>query len=211
MVVESILAIVIAYLLGSIPFAYIAGRLIKGVDIRQVGGGNVGATNVMREVGTAAGIAVLIADIAKGTLAVFIARWLVPTSLIPAFIAGFAAVAGHSWSVFLGFSGGKGGATTIGVFFALAPVESAIAFGIMLLVAFTTSNLRLAMGVGFIFLPLIIWGFGGETSLIFYSLALYIFTGLRGLPAIIRSLRNPAERKGFIIDREYKPWQSKRK
>lgn len=210
MVVESALAIIIGYLLGSIPFAYIAGRLMKGVDIRQVGGGNIGATNVMREVGTAAGIAVLIADIVKGTVAVLVAQWLSDSQVI-VFITGFAAVVGHSWSVFLGFSGGKGGATTIGVFFALAPVESAIAFGIMLLIAFTTSNLRLAMGVGFIFLPLIIWGFGGEPSLVFYSLALYFFTGLRGLPAIIRSLRNPAERKGFIIDREYKPWQRKRK
>jgi glycerol-3-phosphate acyltransferase PlsY len=210
MVVESALGIIIGYLLGSIPLAYIAGRLLKGVDIRRVGGGNVGATNVMREVGTAAGIAVLIADIAKGTLAVLIAQWF-GLSLVIVFITGFAAVVGHSWPVFLGFSGGKGGATTIGVFFALVPVPCAISFGIMLLVAFATSNFRLAMGVGFIFLPLIIWGFGGEVSLIFYSLALYFFTGLRGLPAIIRSMRNPEERKGFIIDREYKPWQRKRK
>ena len=164
----------------------------------------------MREVGTASGIAVLIADIAKGTVAVLIAQWL-SDSLIITFIAGFAAVVGHNWPLFLKFSGGRGGATTIGVFFALVPVESAIAFGIMLLIAFVTSNLRLAMGVGFIFLPLIIWGFGGEMSYIIYSLAMYFFTGLRGLPAIIRSLRNPEERRGFFIDREYKPWQRKRK
>jgi len=210
MVVESALAVIIGYLLGSIPFAYIVGCLIKGVDIRQVGGGNVGATNVMREVGTAAGIAVLIADIAKGALAVLIAQWF-GVSQVAVFIAGFAAVVGHNWSIFLGFSGGMGGATTIGVFFALVPVPCAISFSIMLLVAFTTSNLRLAMGVGFIFLPLIIWGFGGEVNLIFYSLALYFFTGLRATPALIRSLRNPEERKGFIFDREHKPWQSKRK
>ena len=210
MVVESALAIIIGYLLGSIPFAYIAGRLIKGVDIRKMGGGNVGATNVMREVGTASGIAVLVADIVKGTVAVLIAQWF-GVSQVAVFIAGFAAVVGHNWPVFLGFSGGKGGATMVGVFFALVPVESSISFGIMVLVAFITSNLRLAMGVGFIFLPLIIWGFGGDTSLIFYSLALYFFTGLRGLPAIIKSLRNPTERKGFIIDREHTPWQSKRK
>jgi len=210
MVAGSALAVIIGYLIGSIPFAYIAGRLIKGVDIRQVGGGNMGATNVMREVGTAAGIAVLIADIVKGTLAVLIAQWL-SDSLLITFIAGFAAVVGHSWPVFLKFSGGRGGATTIGVFFALAPVESAIAFGIMVLVAFVTSNLRLAMGVGFVLLPFIIWGFGGEVNLISYSVALPIFTGLRTIPEIIRGLRNPEERKGFIIDREYKPWQRKRK
>jgi glycerol-3-phosphate acyltransferase PlsY len=210
MVIESILAVVIAYLLGSVPFAYIAGRLIKRVDIRKVGGGNVGATNVMREVGAAAGIAVLIADIVKGTLAVIIAQWFGVSQVI-VFIAGFAAVVGHNWPIFIRFSGGRGGATMIGVFFGLAPLESAISFAVMVLLAFITSNLRLAMAVGFIFLPLIIWGFGGDTSLIYYSLALYFFTALWGLPAIIKSLRNPSERKGFIIDREHTPWQSKRK
>jgi len=210
MVAESALSIIIGYLLGSIPFAYIAGRLIKGVDIRRAGGGNVGATNVMREVGTASGIAVLVADIVKGTLAVLVAQWFGVSQVI-VFIAGFAAVVGHNWPVFLKFSGGKGGATTIGVFFAMVPVESAIAFGIMVLFAFATSNLRLSMGVGFVLLPFIIWGFGGEANLIVYSVALPIFTGLRTIPEIVRSLRNPAERKGLIIDREYKPWQSKRK
>ncbi len=210
MVAESALAIIVGYLIGSIPFAYIAGRLIKGVDIRRVGGGNMGAANVMREVGTAAGIGVLIADIAKGAIAVLIAQQL-SESLIITFIAGLAVVVGHNWPVFLKFSGGRGGATTIGVFFALVPVESAIAFGIMVLVAFITSNLRLAMGVGFVLLPFIIWGFGGEVNLISYSVALPIFTGLRTIPAIIRSLRSPEERKSLIFDRQYKPWQRKRK
>ena len=107
MILNAIIAIVIAYLLGSIPFAYIAGRLIKGVDIRQVGGGNMGALNVMHQVGTAVGYTVFIADIAKGLLSVFVARWL-GLSLILVLIVGFAAVAGHNWPVFLGFRGAKG-------------------------------------------------------------------------------------------------------
>ncbi|MCJ7764042.1 MAG: glycerol-3-phosphate acyltransferase [Dehalococcoidales bacterium] len=209
MITESVAAVISGYLLGSIPFAYIAGRLLKGVDIRRVGGGNVGGTNVMREVGTAAGIGVLAADIGKGTLAVLIAQWLgVPQVIV--FVTGLAVVVGHSWPVFLEFSGGKGGATTIGVFFALAPVPGAISFGIMLLVAFITSNLRLAMGIGIAFLPLILWGFGGEVNLIIYSVALPLFTGLRALPAVIKSLRNPEERKNFIFDKEHKPWQRKK-
>ena len=187
MIAESVAAVISGYLLGSIPFAYIAGRLIKGVDIRRVGGGNVGGT----------------------TLAVLIAQWLGVSQII-VFVAGLAVVVGHSWPVFLEFSGGKGGATTIGVFFALAPVPGAISFGIMLLVAFITSNLRLAMGIGIAFLPLILWGFGGEVNLIIYSIALPLFTGLRALPAVIRSLRNPEERKHFIFDREHKPWQRKK-
>ena len=108
MIINTIIAIVIGYLLGSIPFAYIAGRLKKGVDVRQVGGGNVGALNVIREVGTAVGFAVLAADVAKGLLAVYIARWL-GLPLIWIFVAGFAAVAGHNWPVFLRFRGGQRG------------------------------------------------------------------------------------------------------
>lgn len=209
MIVESVVAVIAAYLLGSIPFAYIAGRLLKKIDIRRVGGGNVGATNVMREVGTAAGLAVFAADVGKGTLAVLVAQWL-GVSQIMVFVAGLVAVAGHNWPVFLSFEGGKGGATTIGVFLALAPVPAAISFGIMLAVAFTTSNLRLATAVGMAFLPFIIWGFGGEFNVIMYSIALPLFTGLWALPAVIRSLRNPEERKNFIFDKEHKPWQSKK-
>lgn len=210
MVAEAALAVIAGYLIGSIPFAYIAGRLIKGADIRRVGSGNVGATNVMREVGTAAGFAVFFADIGKGTLAVLITQWL-DVPLIAVFIAGLAVVVGHSWPVFLGFSGGRGGATTIGVFFALVSVECAISFGVMVVVVLFTSNFRLAAGIGFILLPFIIWGFGGDVELIVYSIALPLFTGIRAAPALIHSLRNPEERKSLIFDRQYKPWQRKRK
>ena len=209
MIAESALAIIIGYLLGSIPFAYIAGRVIKGVDIRQVGGGNMGALNVMREVGTAAGFGVLIADMAKGTVAVLIAQWL-DVSLVFVFIAGFAAVAGHNWSVFLNFKGGMGAATTLGVFLALAPIEFAISFGIMVLVVLITSNFRLAVGIGLVLLPFIIWGFGGQVSLIAYSVALPLYLGLRAIPALIRTLASPEDRKSLIIDKKYKPWQRKK-
>ncbi len=210
MVVESALAVIIGYLLGSIPFAYITARLVKGVDIRKVGGGNIGALNVMREIGTAAGIGVLIADITKGAIAVLIAQWL-DVSLIVVFIAGLAAVVGHSWPIFLKFSGGRGGATTLGVLSALAPIAFAISFGVIVLVVLVTSNFRLAMGVGFVLLPFIIWGFGGEPSLIVYSVALPFFTGLRAMPAIIRSLTSAEDRKSLIVDRKHTWWQRKRK
>lgn len=209
MIAESVIAILAGYLLGAIPFAYIAGRLFKKVDIRRVGGGNVGATNVMREVGTAAGIGVFVLDAAKGAAAVLAAQAL-DVSQVIVFFAGLAAVIGHSWSVFLKFEGGKGGATTIGVFWGLAPVASAIIFAIMLLGAFLTSNLRLSMAIGFVFLPFILWGFGEDIGLIVYSIALPAFTGLRALPAVIKSLRNPEERKNFFVDKDHKPWQRKK-
>ncbi|NLL89984.1 MAG: glycerol-3-phosphate acyltransferase [Dehalococcoidales bacterium] len=209
MILQSILAIVIAYLSGAIPFAYIAGRLKKGIDIRQAGGGNVGATNTLREVGTGAGLLVLAADILKGALAILTAQWL-GVSVIIVFIAGLAAVVGHNWSVFIKFSGGKGGATVIGIFLALAPVSAAIAFGIMILVAFLTSNLRLSMAAGFIALPFIMWGFGEPGNIIAYSAALPLLTGLRMLPSIIRGAKDPQARKNFIVDRDYTPWQKKK-
>ena len=209
MVAQSVLAIVIAYLLGAVPFAYIAGRLKKGVDIRKVGGGNVGATNTLREVGTGAGLLVLAADILKGALAILIAQWL-GVSLIIVFVAGLAAVIGHNWSVFIKFGGGKGGATVIGVFLALVPVPAAIAFGVMVLAAFLTSNLRLSMMAGFIALPFLLWGFGEAGSIIAYSVGLPFLTGLRILPSIVRGAKDPQARKNFIVDKEYTPWQKKK-
>jgi len=208
-IAESVAAVIAAYLLGSIPFAYLAGRWLKKVDIRREGGGNVGATNVLRQVGTAAGIVVMAADIGKGTLAIIIAQGLGVSQLV-VFAAGLAVVVGHNWPVFLDFEGGRGGATTIGVFFALAPIPNSIVFGIMLLLAFITSNLRLSMAVGIALLPLLIWAFGGELSLILYAIGLPLFTGLRTLPAIIRSLRDPQQRKNFIFDRDHKPWQKRK-
>ena len=209
MVGSIVLAIVIAYLLGSIPCAYIAGRLVKGVDIRQVGGGNVGALNVMREIGTAAGFAVLFADMAKGLLAVLIAQWL-GLPLLFVFIVGFAAVVGHSWPVWLGFKGGQGGATAMGVLLALVPIEFAISFAIIVLVVLVTSNFRLGMGVGFVFLPLIIWLFGGEVSIIVYSIALPLFCGLKSIPTLKTAMAGVGSKKDLIVDRQYKPWQRKK-
>jgi glycerol-3-phosphate acyltransferase PlsY len=204
-----VLAIVIGYLLGSIPFAYIAGRLVKGVDIRKVGGGNMGALNTMREIGTAAGFTVLFADIAKGSLAVLVAQWL-GLSLPWVFVVGLAAVAGHNWPVWLKFRGGQGLATTLGVLLPLAPIEFAISFAIIVLVVLITSNMRLAAGVGLAFLPLIIWLFGGELRLIVYSIVLPLFCALKNMPRLRTELAQVGSKKNLIIDRQYKPWQRKR-
>lgn len=209
MVGSIVLAIVIGYLLGSIPCAYIAGRLVKGADIRQLGGGNVGAVNVMREIGTVAGFAVLLADMAKGAVAVLIALWL-GLPLLFVFIVGLAAVVGHSWSVWLKFNGGMGAATTMGVLLALVPLEFAISFAIMVIVVLVTSNMRLGMGVGFVFLPLISWLFGGEVSIIAYSIALPLFCSLKSIPRLKAAMAGVSSKKDLIVDRQYKPWQRKR-
>jgi len=204
-----VLAVVIGYLLGSVPCAYIAGRLARGVDIRRVGGGNVGALNVMREVGTVAGLAVFVADAAKGSLAVLVAQWLgVP--LLAVFAAGFASVVGHSWPVWLKFRGGQGLATGMGVLLVLAPIEFAISFAIIVIVVLITSNARLGAAVGLVLLPLIIWLFGGELSLILFSLVIPLFCVLKALTRLKADLASSEGRRGFIFDRQYKPWQKKR-
>ena len=112
--------VVIAYLIGSIPVGVMLARL-KGKDPRKTGSGNIGATNVMRTVGRALGIATLIGDIAKGFLPTFIAiRFDMPKEIVA--VIGFATFAGHLFPVFLKFRGGKGVATALGVYLAVGPV-----------------------------------------------------------------------------------------
>jgi len=210
-VISAVIAVAGGYLLGSIPFAYIAGRLKKGIDIRQVGSGNMGAANVMRHVGTAVGYAVFAADIAKGLLAVFIARWL-DLSLVWVLIAGFAAVVGHNWPVFLGFKGGRGGATTMGVFLALVPLEFALSFAITFVVVVITSNPGLGLGLGLVFLPLIIWQINGSGILITYALLLSIFLGIRCLLAEHKIVASGVSLKSRLFPgKEYHFWQTKKR
>jgi glycerol-3-phosphate acyltransferase PlsY len=110
-------AIVIGYLLGSFPSGYVVGRL-RGIDVRQWGSGRIGGTNVLRAVGPWAAILAVLSDVAKGVLAVFVARALVgsPSAEV---LAGLAAILGHDFSIFLKFGGGRGVATTLGAFGAL--------------------------------------------------------------------------------------------
>ncbi|MGD2279287.1 MAG: glycerol-3-phosphate 1-O-acyltransferase PlsY [Candidatus Omnitrophota bacterium] len=137
MMVFVVLSVVAAYLLGAIPTAYIFGKALKGIDIREHGSGNVGATNVFRTVGKAPGIIVFILDFMKGFLAVTVIPFLLyriaPDPVVRPYVyilLGAAAIGGHIWNVFLKFKGGKGVATTAGVMSGLSPAI----FGLGLLV-----------------------------------------------------------------------------
>ena len=126
-VLSYLVAIAIGYLLGSFPSGYVVGRL-KGIDVRQWGSGRTGGTNVLRSAGPWAAILAVLGDMAKGALAVFVARALVG-SLSAEVLAGLAAVLGHDFSIFLTFSGGRGVATTLGALGALylpAPIILAL-------------------------------------------------------------------------------------
>lgn len=123
---DMVLALVCGYLLGSIPASFLIGRAF-GVDIRTLGSGNVGATNVLRALGPKAGVPALICDAGKGALAVMLARQLVPDGgavgpIVFPLLCGVMAVIGHSFTIWLRFKGGKGVATGAGMFAALAPV-----------------------------------------------------------------------------------------
>ena len=148
-------AVVIAYLLGSIPFAYLAGRA-RGVDLRQHGSGNLGATNAVRVLGLPTGVAVYLLDTLKGFLPVFV---LVPLLVATrhdlwAIAIGVAAIAGHVRPIYLGFQkGGKGVATAGGVFLALAPLATMLGLGVWVLVFLPSGYVSLASLVTAVVFP----------------------------------------------------------
>jgi glycerol-3-phosphate acyltransferase PlsY len=125
-----------SYLLGSIPFSYLVARL-RGVDVRTVGSGNVGATNVMRSAGKAAGIVAFVLDAAKGAAAAALARAVAPGGVVPPLCA-VSAIVGHMYPVWLGFRGGKGVATGAGAFLPLAPLATAAGLGAFALTTLVT-------------------------------------------------------------------------
>ena len=137
-------AFVLAYILGSIPTSYLMGKFIKKIDIRDFGSGNVGATNALRVLGTKIGIITLIIDIGKGILAVFMGKIIVaePSNIV--LIAfGLFAILGHIFTIFLKFKGGKGVATSAGVFIALSPLAVGIALIVFVLTVWISKYVSL--------------------------------------------------------------------
>ncbi|MBA7708567.1 Glycerol-3-phosphate acyltransferase [subsurface metagenome] len=164
------------YLLGSIPTAYIAGYLLKGRDIRQMGDGNVGAANAFRQLGRKIGVGVFFVDAGKGALAIIIAQ-AVGIPQLAILTTGAAAVIGHNWPAFLGFRGGRGFATTIGVLAAVITQPMLILAGPALVALFTKRSTGIAGGVIFIPLPLVCWWLGLSGVLVTYSIALPCLLG----------------------------------
>ena len=165
---NEVLAIIIGYLLGSIPSAFIVTRLIKGGDIRRMGGGNVGGLNVFREVGLWAGLAVGLIDFGKGAAAVAVAMWGLDAPDAYVVLAGLAAVVGHNWMIWLKFSGGKGMGAAMGALIVLLPAYGyapllGIFFAIILIPLALTRNVAFSMALGLFSLPLIVW-FGTHSA-----------------------------------------------
>lgn len=192
-----ILGILISYFIGSIPTAYIFGRVLKGIDIRKFGSGNVGATNAFRLLGKGPGIAVLVLDIFKGFLAVFILGNIIVAG-IPALqdsavqldtgvriLLGLSAILGHNWTIFLGFKGGKGIATSFGVLLGLAAKVSGLKIVLTLLILtwlaifVVTRIVSLASLFSAIFLPMYMLLFKQPAILTLLSIILAAFIILR--------------------------------
>jgi acyl phosphate:glycerol-3-phosphate acyltransferase len=172
-----VILVVAGYFIGSIPFAFIAGKIVKGIDIRNAGDGNVGAANAYRQIGPWAGIMVMVADVGKGTAAIFLARAFSP-HIMTIYLTGFAAVAGHAWPVFLGFKGGRGEATASGVLVVLLPQAMLTLFGIALIPFFFTRNTMLLGAILFLPLWLAALLMGESIYMVIYSAALPALVGL---------------------------------
>jgi glycerol-3-phosphate acyltransferase PlsY len=154
------LVLIAAYLLGSIPFGYLIVRSRTGADVRATGSGGTGATNVSRRAGKLAGVVTLLLDATKGALAVVLARWLLTDDFGINWwvaVAAIIAVFGHCFPVWLGFRGGKGVATGVGVFLSLYPLAVACAAAVFVLVVALTRYISLGSVLAVAALPLFIW------------------------------------------------------
>ncbi|MDD5692373.1 MAG: glycerol-3-phosphate 1-O-acyltransferase PlsY [Candidatus Omnitrophica bacterium] len=205
----TITALLASYLLGSLPTAYIFGKILKGIDIRKVGSGNVGATNAMRALGRGPGITVLLLDILKGFAAVvFLADYFSGKPVLwqgqnLRIIMGLCCICGHNWTVFLRFKGGKGIATSFGVLLGLAlKIEGlGIVIGILiaawLLVFLIWRIVSLASIVSAIILPVSFIFFKQPFLLVVVSIILCIFVIIRHKSNLSRLFKGKEERLRF--------------
>jgi len=192
--------IIISYLLGSIPTAYIFGKILKGIDIRKFGSGNVGATNAFRLLGPVWGIIVLILDVLKGVIPVTVLanHSLGYTEISPEVLRilfGFACVCGHNWTLFLRFRGGKGVATTLGVLIglALSVVELRLILLLVILVwlivFLTLRFVSLASVASALSFPIFVFIFHRSKELLALGVALAILIVLRHKKNLLNLLR----------------------
>ncbi|ACK73433.1 protein of unknown function DUF205 [Gloeothece citriformis PCC 7424] len=187
-----ILLIVIAYLLGSIPTGYLAGRYLKGIDIREHGSGSTGATNVLRTLGKTAAIFVLIIDLLKGAIAVALVRLLYSLDINPLplnwqawliIATGLASILGHSRSIFLNFGGGKSVATSLGVLLVMNPIVAGGTLGSFLIMLAISRIVSLSSLTGAIAVNILM-------LVLEQPLPYLLFGALAGLYVIIRHRSN---------------------
>jgi len=195
-IIKTILSLLVAYLVGSIPTGYIVGKLYKKIDIRAVGSGNVGATNAFRTLGKVPGIIVLIIDIVKGLICpTLIAQLFGQETLLQIILLAVAAVIGHNWTIFLKFKGGKGMATSLGVLLGLAikigilrPVLL-ICIGVWLITFALSGFVSLSSLASAVALPVFLVVFSAPLELIILGIVFCAFIVLRHRTNISRFIK----------------------
>lgn len=199
--VVTVASLVAAYALGSFPTSYLVGRWVKGVDIRQHGSGNAGATNVYRVVGKLPGLLVLIVDIAKGWAAAPLAHAALeagaamPPDTLRA-VLGVCVVCGHIWSPFLAFHGGKGVASALGVLLGFSPVFAAAAVGIWIATAAVTRYVSVSSIVAVTIVPLLMAVTAQPVAWVAASAFLCVIVTAKHRSNLIRLLRHEEPRLG---------------
>ena len=183
------LLVLLGYFIGSFPTAYIFGRKLKGIDIRQAGDKNMGARNAWFEISHKAGILIGIIDAFKGLLAVLLAKWIhAPEAVV--LWTGVGCILGHNFPVFLKFRGGRGEAVTLGIILVLVPIQMLIVGPVAILVLIIFKNMILTSAVFYVGMVLVCWIMGVSGLLIFYIIGIAVIVALTHLFRVLR-LRRP--------------------
>ena len=197
------IAIISSYLMGSFPTAYIMGRLRRGIDIREVGSRNMGAANVIYQVGLAEGLLVLVIDIGKGAAAILLARWLeVPLAI--QLLAGATAVVGHAFPVFLKFRGGKGGAACVGALAVLMPQGIPIFLGIFTIVLLISRYPTFSFSVSLLSVPFFAWLIYHSAALVVFTVIMELILGIRYIPRMREMYAAAGGWRRVILRRSFK-------
>jgi len=199
----SFLIIVIAYLIGSISIGYLFARWFKGVDIRKLGSGSAGATNISRLMGFKVAVLVLILDAIKGFITIYLALFLLGKNLLAGewivMLCGIAVIAGHNWPLYFNFKGGRGAATMLGVFLALMPLPTLIAFIIVSIIIALTRYVSLGSIAGAIAVPIAILITDKPSEYFYFGLIISIIIIYQHKENINRLLRGKEAKLGQKI------------
>ncbi len=220
MIAKFVLVAIIGYLIGSIPFGALISKRVAKVDVREHGSGKTGATNVLRVAGKKAAVLVIVLDALKGVVAVLFAGLIVGGNYLvwrnfglglmaAQVIAALAAMAGHNWSIFLKFKGGKGIATAIGVLLLTSPLSVLILYLIIIpIIILITNDSFMSASIGFLIFPLILWFLEKNIWWVIFGILIAVviiirhleelktyFSGRRELNPIVEKMRNYILRK----------------
>lgn len=193
MTITLLILVVVSYLIGSIPSGLILGKTIWHTDLREHGSKNIGATNAFRTLGKNAALLIFACDAIKGAFGVWLGGYLLaePLALV---LGGIAAIIGHNWSIFLGFKGGRGVATGLGVIAMLVPTITAIVFVTWAVIVYLTRYVSLASVIAAACVPIWMIVFGEQTEIIVFGVIAALFVIIRHKANIVR-LINGTESK----------------